>query len=83
MDPQQVYNQARQAQKDGRLAEAERLYRRILHRTLQPEVLVNLGNVLAAQSRREGSPGELRQGAGGKARSVLRRCSTAPMCFWS
>jgi predicted O-linked N-acetylglucosamine transferase (SPINDLY family) len=51
MDPQQVYNQARQAQKDGRLAEAERLYRRILHRTLQPEVLVNLGNVLAAQSR--------------------------------
>ncbi len=51
MDLHQVYDQARQAQKDGRLAEAERLYRQILEHAIQPEVLVNLGNVLAAQNR--------------------------------
>jgi predicted O-linked N-acetylglucosamine transferase (SPINDLY family) len=53
MDLQQVYGQARQAQKDGDLLEAERLYRQILGQSAVPEVLVNLGNVLAAQNRRD------------------------------
>ncbi|HSS13354.1 MAG TPA: tetratricopeptide repeat protein [Rhizomicrobium sp.] len=53
MDLQQVYSQARQAQKDGDLLEAERLYRQILGQIAVPEVLVNLGNVLAAQKRRD------------------------------
>ncbi|HVW75650.1 MAG TPA: tetratricopeptide repeat protein [Rhizomicrobium sp.] len=53
MDLQQVYSQARQAQKEGDLSKAERLYRRILEQAAMPEVLVNLGNVLAAQNRRD------------------------------
>ena len=53
MDPKLLYDLARQAQKDGNLAEAERLYRQILTQSRQAEVLVNLGNVLAAQGRRE------------------------------
>ena len=53
MDLQSVYNQARAAQQAGNLAEAERLYRQVLEQTAVPEVLVNLGNVLAAQNRRE------------------------------
>ena len=52
MDLQQAYDQARAAQKDGRLADAERLYRQILQHGARPEVMVNLGNVLAAQNRR-------------------------------
>ncbi len=50
MDPAQLYHQALAAQKDGNLAEAERLYRQIPNPP--PEVLVNLGNVLARQGRR-------------------------------
>ena len=53
MDIPSVYNQARAAQQAGNLVEAERLYRQILGQTAVPEVLVNLGNVLAAQNRRE------------------------------
>jgi protein O-GlcNAc transferase len=53
MDLGRLYDQARQAQGDGNLAEAERLYRQVLAHTPQAEVLVNLGNVLAAQARRE------------------------------
>ncbi len=47
-----IYNQAMAAQKAGNLAEAERLYRQIPGQV--PEVLVNLGNLLA----RQGRPGE-------------------------
>jgi predicted O-linked N-acetylglucosamine transferase (SPINDLY family) len=53
MDLQQLYNLARQAQKDGNLAEATRLYRQILAASPIPEVMVNLGNVLAQQGNRE------------------------------
>jgi len=53
MDLQSLYNQALAAQRAGNLAEAERLYRQILGHTVLPEVLVNLGNVLAQQGRRE------------------------------
>jgi protein O-GlcNAc transferase len=53
MDLQSVYNQALAAQRGGNLAEAERLYRQMLGHAILPEVLVNLGNVLAAQNRRE------------------------------
>jgi len=44
-----IYNQAMAAQKAGNLAEAERLYRQIQGQV--PEVLVNLGNLLARQGR--------------------------------
>ena len=44
-----IYNQAAAAQKAGNLAEAERLYRQIPGQV--PEVLVNLGNLLARQGR--------------------------------
>jgi predicted O-linked N-acetylglucosamine transferase (SPINDLY family) len=47
MDPQQLYNQARLAQKNGNLAEAARLYRAILATTAVPEVMVNYANLLA------------------------------------
>jgi len=47
-----IYNKAMAAQKAGNLAEAERLYRQIPGQV--PEVLVNLGNLLA----RQGRPGE-------------------------
>jgi predicted O-linked N-acetylglucosamine transferase (SPINDLY family) len=53
MDIDQLYNAALAAQKSGREAEAERLYRRILEQASRPEVLVNLGNLLARQNRRE------------------------------
>ena len=53
MDLQGLYNQALTAQRAGNLTEAERLYRQILQQTALPEVLVNLGNVLGAQNRRE------------------------------
>jgi protein O-GlcNAc transferase len=53
MDLQSVYNQAQAAQRSGNLAEAERLYRQMLAHAILPEALVNLGNVLAAQNRRE------------------------------
>jgi protein O-GlcNAc transferase len=53
MDLQSVYNRARAAQQAGNLAEAERLYRQVLDQATVPEVLVNLGNVLAAQNRHE------------------------------
>jgi protein O-GlcNAc transferase len=49
MDAGQLYNQALAAQKSGDLAEAERLYRLIPGEA--PEVLVNLGNLLARQGR--------------------------------
>ena len=52
MDPQQLYNQARLAQKNGNLAEAARLYRQILSASPVPEVMVNYGNVLAQLGRR-------------------------------
>jgi protein O-GlcNAc transferase len=51
MDAGQLYNQALAAQKDGNLAEAERLYRQIS--MPPPEVLVNLGNLFSRQGRRE------------------------------
>ena len=44
-----IYNQAAAAQKAGKLAEAERLYRQIPGQV--PEVLVNLANLLARQGR--------------------------------
>ena len=52
MDLQQLYNQARLAQKDGNLAEAARLYRQILGASPVPEVMVNYGNVLVQLGRR-------------------------------
>ena len=60
MDLQSLYNQALGAQRAGNLAEAERLYRQILEQATPPEVLVNLGNVLAAQNRREDATQENR-----------------------
>lgn len=53
IDLQGLYNQALAAQQAGNLAEAERLYREILTQAAPLEVLVNLGNVLAAQGRRD------------------------------
>jgi predicted O-linked N-acetylglucosamine transferase (SPINDLY family) len=53
MDLDGLYNQALAAHRAGNLAEAERLYRRILAQAAPPEVLVNLANVLAAQNRRD------------------------------
>jgi protein O-GlcNAc transferase len=53
MDLQSLYNQAQAAQKAGQLAQAEQAYRQILAQAPLPEVMVNLGNVLAAQNRRE------------------------------
>lgn len=53
MDIASLYTQALVAQRAGNPAEAERLYRQILEQASPPEVLVNLGNVLAAQNRRE------------------------------
>jgi len=52
MDLQQLYNQARQAQKNGNLAEAARLYSQILSASSVPEVMVNYGNVLAQLGNR-------------------------------
>lgn len=52
MDLQHLYNLARLAQKDGNLAEATRLYRQIVAASPIPEVLVNLGTVLAQQGNR-------------------------------
>lgn len=51
MDVSQLYNQARQAQQNGNLAEAGRLYRQILTIAPVPEVMVNYGNVLAQQGQ--------------------------------
>ena len=53
MDVQQLYNQARLAQRDGNLAEAARLYREILTTAAVPEVMVNYGNVLARLGSRK------------------------------
>ena len=53
MDIDQLYGAALTAQKAGREAEAERLYRQILEQASPPEVLVNLGNLLSRQTRRE------------------------------
>lgn len=53
MDLQHLYNLARLAQKDGNLAEAVRLYRQIVDASPIPEVMVNLGNVLAQQGNRQ------------------------------
>ena len=53
MDIDQLYGAALTAQKAGREAQAERLYRQILEQASPPEVLVNLGNLLARQTRRE------------------------------
>jgi len=51
MDLQQLYNQARQAQKNGNLAEAARFYSQILSTSSVPEVMVNYANVLAQLGR--------------------------------
>jgi protein O-GlcNAc transferase len=51
MDISQLYAIALMAQKSGQEAEAERLYRQILGQAIVPEVLVNLGNLLARQGR--------------------------------
>jgi len=53
MDIDQLYGAALAAQKAGREAEAERLYLQILEQASPPEVLVNLGNLLARQGRRD------------------------------
>jgi predicted O-linked N-acetylglucosamine transferase (SPINDLY family) len=53
MDLQQLYNQARQAQTDGNLMEAARLYQQIVAAFPVPEMMVNLGNVLAQLGRRD------------------------------
>jgi len=52
MDLQQLYNQARLAQKQGNLAEAARLYRQIVEISPIPEMLVNYANVLAQLGNR-------------------------------
>jgi len=52
MDIQHLYNLARQAQKVGNLAEAERLYRQIVAASPIPEILVNYGNVLVQLGNR-------------------------------
>jgi predicted O-linked N-acetylglucosamine transferase (SPINDLY family) len=51
MDPQKIYNQARQAQADGNLAEAARLYGQLAAISPPPEVRVNYANVLARLGR--------------------------------
>jgi len=51
-DLQQLYAQALTAQQQGRLAEAEALYRQLLTQAQVPEALVNLGNVLNRQGRK-------------------------------
>jgi len=51
-DLQQLYTQALTAQQQGRLAEAEALYRQLLAQAQVPEALVNLGNVLNRQGRK-------------------------------
>ena len=53
MDLQQLYNQARLAQKDGNLIEAARLYQQIVAASPMPEMMVNLGNLLAQLGRRD------------------------------
>jgi protein O-GlcNAc transferase len=53
MSSDQLYAAALAAQKAGKDAEAERLYRQVLQQASPPEVLVNLGNLLARQGRRE------------------------------
>jgi predicted O-linked N-acetylglucosamine transferase (SPINDLY family) len=53
MDLQHLYNLARLAQKDGNLAEAAKLYRQIVAASPIPEVMVNLGTVLAQQGNRQ------------------------------
>src|ERR1700760_4307344 len=53
MDIAQLYDAALAAQKSGQEAEAERLYRQILEQASPPEALVNLGNLLARQGRRD------------------------------
>jgi predicted O-linked N-acetylglucosamine transferase (SPINDLY family) len=52
MDIQHLHNLARQAQKAGNLAEAERLYRQIVAASPIPEILVNYGNVLVQLGNR-------------------------------
>ncbi len=51
MDINQLYSAALAAQRSGREAEAEQLYRQILDQMPVPEALVNLGNLLARQGR--------------------------------
>ncbi|HEY0265572.1 MAG TPA: tetratricopeptide repeat protein, partial [Rhizomicrobium sp.] len=51
MNPDQLRTLAADASKSGNLAEAERLYRHLASLSPAPEVLVNLGNVLARQRR--------------------------------
>jgi len=53
MDINQLYSAALAAQKSGQEAQAERLYRQILEQASPPEALVNLGNLLARQGRRD------------------------------
>jgi len=53
MDVQHLYSQALAAQKKGDDTGAERFYRQILEQASPPEVLVNLGNLLGRQGRRE------------------------------
>ena len=53
MDINQLYGAALAAQKSGQETEAERLYRQILEQASPPEALVNLGNLLARQGRRD------------------------------
>ncbi len=53
MDINQLYAAALAAQRSGQEAQAERLYRQILDQASPPEVLVNLGNLLARQGRRQ------------------------------
>ena len=53
MDLQQLYNQARLAQTNGNLMEAARLYQQIVAASSMPEMMVNLGNVLAQLGRRD------------------------------
>jgi protein O-GlcNAc transferase len=49
---QQLFEQARNAQRGGNLAEAARLYREILASMPAPEVMVNYGNVLGQLGNR-------------------------------
>jgi protein O-GlcNAc transferase len=49
---QQLFEQARNAQRGGNLAEAARIYRQILATMPAPEIMVNYGNVLGQQGNR-------------------------------
>ena len=83
MDIDQLYAAALAAQKSGQAGEAERLYRQILEQASPPEVLVNLGNLLARQRRHARGAGAVTTGRWRRGPTSWKACSTAPICCWS